>query len=204
LDGDIEGYFQRTSVDETVHHQALRGIPLAEVAAQRGVHPLDLMLDLSLEDGLATRFRNLPRVDTDELTQLVTDPRMVLGAHDAGAHVDMLCDSCYPTYTLRYWVREQKALSLEEAVWRMTAQPADLFGLTDRGRLRAGLAADVVAFDPDTVGETPLERVYDFPAGGERLVSHGQGVEQVWVAGVPTIRDGQLVEGAYPGAVVNR
>lgn len=204
LDGDIEGYFRRTSVDETRCHRELRGVPLADLAAERGMHPLDLMLDLSLADGLTTRFRNLPRVDAEELTQLVTDPRMVLGAHDAGAHVDMLCDSCYPTYTLRYWVREEKALGLEEAVRRLTSQPADLFGLTDRGRVAPGLAADLVAFDPERVGETPLERVYDFPADGERLVSASEGIEHVWVAGVETLRGGELVEGAYPGAVVDR
>jgi N-acyl-D-aspartate/D-glutamate deacylase len=203
LDGDIDGYFRRTSVDETVHHQALRGIPLATLAAERGVHPLDLMFDLAVEDDLATRFRNLPRVDEQELTDLVTDPRMVLGAHDAGAHVDMLCDSCYPTFTLRYWVRERKAMGLEEAVHRLTAQPADLFGIASRGRLLPGLAADIVAFNPETVGELHNERVYDFPAGGERLIARAQGIEHVWVAGRRSLEGGKLVEGAHHGTVVS-
>lgn len=204
LDGDIEGYFRRTSVEETVHHGALRGVPLATIAAERGEHPLDVMLDLALEDGLQTRFRNLPRVTLDELQDLVTDRRAVLGAHDAGAHVDMLCDSCYPSFTLRFWVREQKAMTLEEAVWRLSGQPADIFGLDDRGLIATGRAADLVAFDPDRVGETPLERVYDFPAGGDRLISRSEGIEHVWVAGQAIRSGGAPVEGAYPGAVVSR
>ena len=106
------------------------------------------MLDLALQDNLVTRFRNVPRSTKAELTELVKDHRTVLGAHDAAAHVDMLCDSCYPSYTLRYWVREEGALTLEEAVWRMSGQPAALWGLSDRGVIARGKVADLVAFDP--------------------------------------------------------
>jgi len=203
LDGDIDGYFRRTSVEETVRHGDLRGIPLADVARERGVHPLDLMLDLTLEDDLQTRFRNLPRTTPEELAELVTDPRAVLGAHDAGAHVDMLCDACYPSYTLRYWVRETQAMSLEQAIWRMSGQPAEIFGLRDRGVVRPGATADLVAFDAQTVSETPFERVFDFPAHGDRLLSGSVGIEHVWVGGQQVRRDGAPVEGAYPGRLVS-
>ncbi len=202
LDGDIDGYFERTSVEETIKHEALRGIPLATLAAERGRHPFDVMLDLSLDDDLQTRFRNVPRATKAELTELVRDRRTVLGAHDAGAHIDMLCDSCYPSYTLRYWVREEGALTLEEAVWRMAAQPAQLWGIPDRGTIEVGKIADLVAFDPDTVGETPFERLYDFPADGDRLISRSNGIEHVWVGGTAIRRDGIEVDGAYPGALV--
>jgi N-acyl-D-aspartate/D-glutamate deacylase len=161
------------------------------------------MLDLSLEDDLKTRFRNLPRVDSDELTELVKDPRMILGAHDAAAHVDMLCDSCYPSYTLRYWVREQGVFSLEEAIWRMSGQPAEVWGMTNRGLVKEGYVADLVAFDPETITETRFERVYDFPAGGERLISRNEGIRDIWVAGVAIQRDGKELEGVMPGSVVN-
>ena len=202
LDGDIDGYFERTSVEETVKHETLRGVPLATLAAERGVHPFDVMLDLSLEDDLETRFRNVPRATKEELTELVRDRRTVLGAHDAGAHIDMLCDSCYPSYTLRYWVREEGVLTLEEAVWRMAAQPAQLWGISDRGTIEPGKVADLVAFDPDTVGETPFERLYDFPANGDRLISRSTGIEHVWVGGTAIRRDGLEVDGAYPGELV--
>lgn len=203
LDGDIEGYFSRTSVEETRHHQALRGVPLAELARQRQAHPLEVMLDLSLEDDLSTRFRNLPRTTKEELQELVTDGRTVLGAHDAGAHVDMLCDACYPSFTLRYWVRESQAMSLEEAVWRMSGQPASVFGIPDRGVVRPGMVADLVAFDPLVVAEGEFERVYDFPAQGDRLISASQGIEHVWVAGQAVRRGGAQVPGAYPGQLVS-
>jgi len=202
LDGDIDGYFERTSVEETVKHETLRGVPLATLAAERGVHPFDVMLDLSLEDDLETRFRNVPRATKEELIELVRDRRTVLGAHDAGAHIDMLCDSCYPSYTLRYWVREEGVLTLEEAVWRMAAQPAQLWGISDRGTIEPGKVADLVAFDPDTVGETPFERLYDFPANGDRLISRSTGIEHVWVGGTAIRRDGLEVDGAYPGELV--
>jgi N-acyl-D-aspartate/D-glutamate deacylase len=202
LDGDIEGYFRRISVAETSRHQALVGAPIADLARQRGQHPLDVMLDLALEDDLQTRFRHLSRGTYEELRDLVTDQRAVLGAHDAGAHVDMLCDSCYPSYTLRYWVREERAMTLEEAVWRLCGQPASIFGIPDRGVVAPGKAADLVAFDPERVGETPQVRVYDFPAGGDRLVSDNVGIEHVWVGGRPVRREGAQVEGAYPGVLV--
>ena len=203
LDGDIDGYFLRTSVEETDVHDSVRGIPLATLAAERGEHPLDVMLDLALKDNLVTRFRNVPRSTKAEMTDLVKDHRTVLGAHDAAAHVDMLCDSCYPSYTLRYWVREEGALTLEEAIWRMSGQPAALWGLTDRGVIAPGKVADMVAFDPNTISETPFERLYDFPANGDRLVSRSLGIEHIWVGGVPTRRDGVDVDGAIPGVLVS-
>jgi N-acyl-D-aspartate/D-glutamate deacylase len=127
----------------------------------------------------------------------------VLGAHDAAAHVDMLCDSCYPSYTLRYWVREEGALSLEEAVYRMAGQPAELWGMRDRGTIEVGKVADLVAFDPDTIGETPFERVYDFPAAGDRLISRNVGIRHIWVGGTPIRMHGTEVPDAAPGVVVS-
>jgi N-acyl-D-aspartate/D-glutamate deacylase len=203
LDGEgVDGYFRRTSVVETSKHRDLRGIPLSELADERRMAPFDLMLDLALQEDLTTRYRTGSRGTYEELRDLVTDDRTVLGAHDAGAHVDMLCDACYPTFTLRYWVREKGAMSLEHAVWRLSGQPAQVFGIPDRGVVRPGMAADLVAFDPETVGETDFERLYDFPADGERLVSRSQGVEHVWVAGEAIRSGGVEVEGAAPGSVV--
>jgi N-acyl-D-amino-acid deacylase len=203
LDGDIDGYFVRTSVEETDVHEALRGIPLADLGAQRGQHPFETMLDLALADNLVTRFRNVPRSTKEELTELVKDPRTVLGAHDAAAHVDMLCDSCYPSYTLRYWVREEGALTLEEAVRRMSGQPAALWGLDDRGTIEVGKVADLVALDPDIMSETGFERVYDFPGHGDRLISRNVGIAHIWVGGTAIRRDGVEVPDVSPGVLVS-
>ncbi len=205
--GDIPrprpGAFDRISIEETSAHPDLIGRTMTSVAAERGVHPFDLMLDLALSEDLATRFRVVSRNDEPvEHRALVTDSRTVLGAHDAGAHLDMVCDAGYPSHLLGHWVRDEQALSLENAIWRLSGQLADVFRLTERGFIRSGLAADLVAFDPATVTNLPNERVWDFPAETDRLISHNQGIEHVWVAGNRIHRDGSPVSGATPGALV--
>src|SRR5437899_3266545 len=179
---------------------------LADVAAERGVQPVDLMLDLSLASGLETRFR-LAVLNTDEavVAELLRHPATMLGLSDAGAHASQLCDACAPTALLGKWMREKRVLSLEEAVRRLTSEPADVFGIRDRGRLAAGLAADVTVFDPATVGCGPLRRVYDFPAGADRLVSDATGVRAVVVNGVVIREDGRDAvdpEAPLPGRVL--
>ena len=160
---------------------------LADVAAERGVHPVDLMLDLSLASGLETRFR-LAVLNTDEsvVAELLRHPATMLGLSDAGAHASQLCDACAPTELLGKWMREKRVLSLEEAVRRLTAEPADVFGIRDRGRLAAGLAADVTA-------------------GADRLVSDATGVRAVVVNGVVIREDGRDAvdpEAPLPGRVL--
>ena len=120
------------------------------------------MLDLALEADLDARFRMaVLNYDEDEVEVLLTDPHTMLGLSDAGAHASQLCDSCFSTHLLSRWVRERKALTLEEAVRKLTSEPAEIFGITDRGLLAAGRPADVVVFDPATVGCSR-------PAAGER------------------------------------
>jgi N-acyl-D-aspartate/D-glutamate deacylase len=114
----------------------------------------------------------------------------------------MLCDSGYPTYVLGTWVRERNALSLVEAVRRMTSDPADFFGIRDRGRLLPGLAADVTVFDPTTVGSAGRpERRYDLPGGAKRMVMRSEGVEYTLVNGAITWENGSLT-GASAGQVL--
>ncbi len=140
---------------------------VADVARARGVHPVDLMLDMSLATELEASFRMpLANHDEDQVAELLLfNPGMVLGLSDAGAHASQLCDACQATHLLGRWVREKKALSLERAVQMLTSRPAEVFGIQDRGRLEVGLPADVVIFDPATVAAGPLKRVNDMPAG---------------------------------------
>jgi N-acyl-D-aspartate/D-glutamate deacylase len=179
---------------------------LGAVAAERGVHPLELALDLSLASGLATRFR-LAVLNTDEavVAELLCHPATMIGLSDAGAHASQLCDACAPTDLLGRWVREKAVLTLEEAVRRLTSEPAGVFGIPDRGRLGPGLAADVTIFDPATVGCSPLRRVRDFPAGADRLVSDARGIRAVIVNGVVVREDGRDAvdpDGPLPGRVL--
>ena len=201
------GYGQRwgqTTVQETTAHRAIENGPtLAAVAAERGVDPFDLLVDLSLAEDLKTRFRIvLSNDDDDQLAQLLRDPRTVLGLSDAGAHASQLCDACFSTHLLQVWSRERGVLTTEQAVWRLTGQPAQVFGLAGRGTIRKGNYADLVAFDPDTVAAGELERVWDLPAGADRLVAHSTGIDSVWVNGVASRRDGKDLDGARAGVVI--
>jgi N-acyl-D-amino-acid deacylase len=156
---------------------------LADLARERGADPVDLMLDLAVAGN--PRFRaSLLNFVEDEVREIVQDPNVLIGLGDGGAHMSQLCDACYATHLLGHWVRDDKAITLEQAVHQLTQRPADIFGLTDRGRLATGLPADVVVFDPATVGAGPLERVHDLPAGEDRLISRASGVKAVIVNGV--------------------
>jgi N-acyl-D-aspartate/D-glutamate deacylase len=179
---------------------------LSDVAAACGVHPVDLAFDLALASDLEARFR-MAILNADEATvaELLTHPATMLGLSDAGAHASQLCDACAPTELLGRWVRDKGVLSVEEAVRRLTSQPAGVFGIRGRGRLAPGLAADITIFDPRTVGCTPLRRVYDLPAGADRLVADATGIRAVIVNGVVIRAEGRDVvdaEGALPGRVL--
>jgi N-acyl-D-amino-acid deacylase len=202
----LEGWSHRwskTSVDETGIHGDAIGVPLDQLAEQRGTTPFDVMLDLALADGMQTRFRIVLENDLDdEIGELLADERTLLGLSDAGAHATQLCDACFSTHLLGYWVRERKAITLETAVWRLTGHPHQAFRIPERGLVQEGFYADLVAFDPDEVGCTSIERVDDQPGGTDRLVVRSTGVRSVWVNGQAIRRDGDEVPGAAPGQLL--
>ena len=179
------------------------GRTVAEIAAERGVDGVDAMLDLTLEDDLENEFTVQSwNTRIDRMAELLNDRSVILGLGDGGAHLDMLCDSGYPTYVLGTWVRERKVLSLEEAVRRMTSDPADFFGIRQRGKIAPGMAADLVLFDPATVGSGGRpERLHDLPGGGKRMVKRSRGIEMTLVNGVVTWNQGNLT-GAAAGEVL--
>jgi len=196
--------FGKTTVAETDRHSAIQNGPsLREIAAARGQHPVDAMIDLALEEDLKTRFSIVLANDgEDEIGELLRDSRGVLGLSDAGAHASQICDACFSTHLLGYWVRERGDLSLEHAVHRLTAHAAHVFRIPDRGVLREGAYADLVAFDPDTVGVAGMERVFDLPAGADRLLARSAGIEHVWVNGQAIRLDGKDVDGSRPGSLI--
>jgi len=166
--------------------------PLAVAAAKLGKDPVDLALDLALASDLQARFRMaVMNFDEKEVAELITDPHTIIALSDAGAHASQLCDACYSTYLLGHWVRDKKTFTVEQAVHNLTQRPAEMFGITDRGLLAQGRPADVVVFDPKTVGPGPLKRVYDMPAGADRLVSEASGIDAVIVNGKLIRRDGK-------------
>jgi N-acyl-D-aspartate/D-glutamate deacylase len=200
--GPLGQRFNDMVISEYAPDRSLEERVLADVAAERGVHPMDLALDLSLATQLEARFR-LAAANTDEedVAELLQHPASMLGLSDAGAHASQLCDAGAPTTLLGKWVREKRALTLEEGVRRLTGEPAEVFGIQDRGRLAEGLAADVTVFDAATVGCAPVRRVHDFPGGADRLVADASGIRCVVVNGEVIREDGRDT-GAAPGRVL--
>ncbi|MBX7159468.1 MAG: amidohydrolase family protein [Acidimicrobiia bacterium] len=186
-------------VDESPTRPEAVGRSLADLANADGKRPFDVLVDISLADGLQTRIRFvLVNDDEDEIAALLADDRTVLGLSDAGAHASQLCDACFSTHLLARFVRERGDLTLERAVWHLTGHPAALYELDGRGVVRPGAKADLVAFDPATVAPAALDRVWDLPAGADRLIAGSEGVEHVWVGGVRIRRDGEDVDPEMP------
>ena len=122
--GVLGGSWDRTVVSWFPPDPSIEERNVADLADERGVDPSDLVLDLALESGLEARFRMaVLNYDEDEVEQLLTDPHTMLGLSDAGAHASQLCDSCFSTHLLSRWVRERKALTIEQAVRKLTAEP---------------------------------------------------------------------------------
>jgi N-acyl-D-amino-acid deacylase len=199
------GNWARITVHEVKSERLkhLEGKTVAEIAAAEGKDGVDALLDITLADDLDNEF-TMQSFNTraDRVAELLNDRSILLGLGDGGAHLDMLCDSGYPTYVLGTWVRERKVLALEEAVRRMTSDPADFFGIRDRGRLKAGMAADIAIFDAKTVASVGRpERRYDLPGGAKRMVMRSQGIEYTLVNGEVTWEKGALT-GAAAGKVL--
>ena len=153
------------TVAESSTHPELVGRPLPELAKERGCTPLDVMLDVSLSEALETRFTSvLANNDPDAIAWLLPQETVLLGLADSGAHVSQLCDACFATDLLGNWVRDRAVMPMERAIHKLTGEPAAVYGLTDRGTIAPGKAADITVFDPDTVAPGPLRRVHDFPA----------------------------------------
>jgi N-acyl-D-aspartate/D-glutamate deacylase len=174
------------------HQPEVEGKDLAALSAERRCDPVDLLLDLALADDFDTQVATVMRNgDDDEVARLVAHPAAMIGASDAGAHILANTDSCYAVWTLQHWVRERRVLTLERAVAMLTGEQAALLGLTDRGLVRPGLAADLVLFDPDRVATTRVRFVDDQPAAGRRLVTDAEGVKMSVVNGVVATREGR-------------
>ena len=205
--GGIPMNWDSLAVAESDAHPELVGKGILEIASERGGTPLDAMLDISLDDDLATRFWSvLANNDPDGIAWLLPRDGVLLGLADSGAHVSQLCDACFSTDLLGNWVRDREVMPIERAVHKLTGEPAKVYGLDDRGTIATGKAADIVVFDPATVAPGPLRRVRDFPADGERLTADSPtGVTHVLVNGTPIRVDGTDVEhepGNRPGRVL--
>ena len=185
-------------------HRGLEGRSLADLAAAEGKHPVDWMLDFALGEDLDTLFvAELLNSDPESVARLINEESAHVSLSDAGAHLTFLCDADFGLNLLGHWSRDQGALPLEKAAWKLTGHPAALFGLRDRGTLREGAAADLLLFDPATVGRGQRRRAWDLPAGASRLVAEGKGVHGVWVNGERVVdRNGPIAAASRAGKVL--
>ncbi len=191
----------------TVADEANRGDEgrsITSLAEERGVHPFDAVLDIALADNLRTVFRidrSQGPAHTELLKRLVRHPLLMAGSSDGGAHLQTFCGADYPTQMLMNLVPDP--LSLEEAVHKLSGQPAAMLNLTDRGVIRPGAVADLVLFDPERLGSGATYFLDDFPTGASRLVHQPTGYVAVIVGGQPLLRDGKPT-GDLPGQVLTR
>lgn len=178
----------------------------AEIAATEHRDPLDVVLDLSLDENLETAFLGrFLNVGDDGVARLLKHEAGVVALSDAGAHLIYMCDAGFGLHFLAHWVRERGDFDIAEGIRRLTSHPADLYGIKDRGRLSIGAHADLLLFDPATVGISPAERVADLPGGGRRTIRRPTGVHGVFCNGVKTFDGKDYIKHAKgPGHVLDR
>jgi len=175
---------------------------MAEVARQRGVSEVEAMIDLGVESDMKVFFRQpVANEDQDQALEMMRHPRSVVTFSDSGAHVSQIMDSSLQTHLFSHWVREKQAFTLEEAVRLVTYDTATHWGFHDRGLIREGMAADLVVFDPDTIGARMPEVVTDLPASAKRLKQTANGIRATVVNGQVLLRDNEPT-GATPGRLI--
>lgn len=175
---------------------------MADLARERGVHPVELMLDLAVErDMKLFLIQPIANEDQDTALEMMKHPRSVVTFSDAGAHVSQIMDNSLQTHLLSHWVRQKEAFTLEEAVRLITHDTATQWGFHDRGLLREGMAADINVFDPKTIAPRMPDVVRDLPASARRLRQTADGIRATVVNGQVILKDGEPT-GALPGRLL--
>ena len=194
--------WEHTFVEEVTEprHEKLLRRTIADIAAEQGMAPADAMLELALAEDLKMKFRweNVNSEWEDSVRRSMKHPAMLIGVSDGGAHLDRDDGSDWSSYFLAFWVRERGVWTLEEAIRQLTQVPAALAGLGGRGTLLPGFAADLMIFDPETIGPGTKRLIRDLPGGESRFSARPNGVRATIVNGEPIVVDGELTE-SLPG-----
>jgi N-acyl-D-aspartate/D-glutamate deacylase len=182
-------------------HRPLEGQTIGALARERGQHPWDTFLDFGLDGELDAMLDcRLFNIDEDEVRRLLRHPNAAVALSDAGAHLSFLCDAGFGLHLFGHWARERGDLTLEQAVRAVTSTVADAYRIRERGRLQPGAWADLLLFDPRTVGRGQKRRVKDLPTGASRLDTPAVGLHGVWVNGVRAVDErGLLADCGRPG-----
>jgi N-acyl-D-amino-acid deacylase len=178
------------------------GRSLTDLAQEKGLQPVDMMIELALASDLKAMFRMpINNHDENDVIEMMKHPRSVVTFSDSGAHVSQIMDSSLQTNIFSQWVRDRQALTLEEAVRLVTFDTASQWGLHDRGLLRVGMAGDLAIFDPDTIAPNMPEVVHDLPAGATRLKQTARGFLATVVNGEILLQNNEHT-GATPGQLM--
>ena len=192
--GDARGDNSKPNYGElrVIRSAYLPNPTVADMAKERGVDPVELMIDLALEEDFDVFYQQFFGLENDEqMVALLRTPNTAMTFSDSGAHVRSIIDSSIQSHLLAYWVRERGLLTLEEAVEMMTSRPARIWKLNDRGMLREGYAADITIFDPETVAPSLPSVAHDLPGGSPRLFQKAEGYKATIVNGQIFMRDGE-------------
>jgi N-acyl-D-aspartate/D-glutamate deacylase len=186
-------------------NEGLKGRVVNDLAKERGRDSFDTLLDIVINDELRTVLWPIPPDDDEDSWKLRAEawrnPNVLIGGSDAGAHLDRMCGAPYTTVFLADMLRGRRLVPLEEAIHLITQAPAELFGLRERGVVREGFHADLVLFDPETIGADDVRLVEDLPGGSARLFAGSRGVRRVFVNGRTIVENGQPT-GDLPGTVL--
>jgi N-acyl-D-aspartate/D-glutamate deacylase len=183
---------------------ALIGKRVGDIAGERGLHIADAIIEIALVDDLATSFglEALGHSDTAKIARFLAEPLISIGAADQGAHVTNFSTYGDTGFLFNRYVREHESLSLEYAVFKLTHDAARIWGISDRGLIKPGYAADLVLFDPETIDRGPEIAVEDLPAPGFRYIRRARGIEQVFVNGARVYSSAGGYSDARAGAIV--
>lgn len=182
----FNGEWDKIEITEaaTEAYRACEHRSMAELAAEQGVDPLDLMLDIAIAEDLETIFTAvLLNSDEDAVGKMLVHPAASVALSDAGAHLTFFCDAGFGLRLLGHWARDLGKMPMAAAVHELTGKPASIYGIAGRGLIQEGYAADLMLFDPETVGRGPKKRIFDLPAGAHRLTTDAVGVHGVWING---------------------
>ena len=197
--------WNETFVDDTHldKNALLKGRTIADIAKEQGKHPVDVLLDLAVEEDLKTEFAMQGLINNDEeaVAQIIKHPLTLIGSSDGGAHTKFLTLGRYPTHFLAHWVRDRQVMSLEEAHWRLSAMVAWAIGIRDRGWLREGMPGDIVVYDLERLRVKEMETVRDLPDGDWRRVQKADGYRFIIVNGQITFEN-NICTNALPGKLL--
>jgi N-acyl-D-aspartate/D-glutamate deacylase len=193
-------YIDSVHLEKNKH---LKGRSIAECAKEQGKHPVDFLLDLSVEEDLKTEFARFDFLNNNEeaIAEILKHRLTIVGSSDGGAHTKFLTFGRYPTHFLAHWVRDKQVMTLEEAHWRLSTMVGWAIGIRDRGWLREGMPADIVVYDLEKLSVRPMETLHDLPDGDWRRVQKADGYRYIMVNGQITFEDNVCTR-ALPGKLL--